>query len=417
MAMASKKSSSTRRRTVPGPVPPPREDNPTKPGGPTPVRRVNLSIGLESTFGRQIVRGVMQYVRKHPWWTLAAHDAQPYVPCESARDWPADGIIASAYTPSQVAGLRAAGVPVVNVSSAEFDPPLVTVCADNTLVGQLGARHLVEKGLERFAFVGSSPGTHEQVRFAGFGEELARQGFTCDSYFHRPTPAGGATVLSTDGRAYTRFLATLRRPVGIMAANDRHGFGVLEACRAMGLRCPDEVAVVGCDNDEVSCNLAHVTMSSVDPAADRIGYLAAEALELLMDGRPPPRPRQLVAPRGVEFRSSTDVRGVVDPDVSAALRFIRDHAGDFIDVPDVLGAVPVTRRSLERRFAAAVGHGIYEEIQRVHVGHARGLLERTDLSLTQVALASGYHGVSRFQANFRRIVGTSAAQYRQRFAG
>lgn len=374
-------------------------------------KSIALIIEQESTFGRHLTKGIIEYTRGHPHFEILMHEASPYTQWEHLPKARCDGVIALTYAQKQADALNQLKVPVVNVSSQMFSPPLQTVCTDNARIGQLAAMHLMEKGFERFAFVGLHPPSHDLARLAGFQKALARRGFGCEVFW---VERDGRAA--TAGNSFDDYLNGADRPVGVMTSNDRVGIIVLNNCRRLRLAVPDRVAVIGCDNDETLCQLAYVTMTSVDPAADAIGRRAAEVLDSLMQGRKPGHSPELVPPHGIERRNSTDVRGIIDPEVGTAVRFIRDHADVFIDVSDVLGVVPMSRRALERRFDETLGHGIYEEIHIVHIERAKQLLERSDMPLTKIALSSGYHGVIRFKANFERIAGIPATEYRKRAA-
>jgi LacI family transcriptional regulator len=191
------------------------------------------------------------------------------------------------------------------------------------------------------------------------------------------------------------------------------GLQVVEACRLAGLRVPDEVAVVGVDNDDLFCGLARPSLSSIIVPAERIGFEAAAVLERLLAGAKAPRNPRLIPPAGVVTRQSSDVLAGGDPDVTAAVRFIRDHGHRPISVEDVLRAVPVSRRSLERRFRALLGRGLGEEIRRAHLQRAKDLLAATALSVTEVAGQAGFAGVHYLSRVFRQETGLTPTAYRR----
>ncbi len=151
-----------------------------------------------------------------------------------------------------------------------------------------------------------------------------------------------------DGAA--RWIKKLPKPLGVMTGNDPRGIQLLDACRRAGVAVPEEVAVVGVDNDELVCELAYPPLSSVIPDAVRIGYEAAALLDRLMKGEPAPAAMQTIPPLGVAVRQSSDVTAIADPRLADAMRFIREHACDGIGVDDVLDHVAVSRSVLQRLF-------------------------------------------------------------------
>ncbi len=202
-----------------------------------------------------------------------------------------------------------------------------------------------------------------------------------------------------DQPALREWLRTLRKPVGLMACNDVCGRKVLEECAAIGLRVPEDVAVVGVDNDEMLCELSLPPLSSVVLDLERAGYEAATLLHRMMAGESIPDARIMVAPNFIAIRQSSDV-APKDPYVAVALRFVKDHAGEAISVSDVSRQVGVSRRTLERRFYGVLGRSIAAEITRSKLERAKRILRETDLPL-RVAAAAGFGSVKTFNRVFR----------------
>jgi LacI family transcriptional regulator len=202
-----------------------------------------------------------------------------------------------------------------------------------------------------------------------------------------------------------------------MACSDQCGPVLLEACRRARAAVPDEVAVIGVDNDEPLCEAADPPMSSVWPDHLGVGYAAAALLDRLMAGRaargtPPPAPVYL-APRGVVTRQSTDVLAVEDRDVAAAVRFIREHACGRLVIDDVAGHVSLSRSALQRRFKKVVGRTIHEEALRIRLDRARELLSHTDLPIALVAEKAGFTHQEYLGSVFRSRLGQTPAQFRR----
>jgi LacI family transcriptional regulator len=198
----------------------------------------------------------------------------------------------------------------------------------------------------------------------------------------------------------------------VLAAWDGRAVQVLQACRRIGVAVPDELAVLGVDNDELLCDLADPPLSSVATGILEIGSLAAELLSRMMAGeRIPPGPRP-VRPSGVVIRQSTDMLAIDDRPVSDALRFIRESAGRTICVEDVLRVVPLSRRVLESRFRRLVGHTPHEEIVRVRLRRVEELLIETDLPLKSIASRTGFPSVQYLICAFKQRNGVTPGRYR-----
>jgi LacI family transcriptional regulator len=197
-----------------------------------------------------------------------------------------------------------------------------------------------------------------------------------------------------------------------MAAYDYRGQQVLDACLRLAIAVPDEVAVIGVDNDELLCELSHPPMSSVIPNTHRTGYEAADLLDRMMNGHRAPSETYLIAPLGITTRQSTDVLAIEDRNVARAVAYIRSHACKRIAVDDVLRAVPQARRLLERRFKKLLGRTPHEEILRVQLDRVKALLAQTDLPLSEIAERCGFTHVEYLSVVFRKKAGLPPSQYR-----
>jgi LacI family transcriptional regulator len=212
-----------------------------------------------------------------------------------------------------------------------------------------------------------------------------------------------------------QWIKALPKPAGLMLCSDQIGPVTMEACRRAGCVVPDEVAVIGVDDDEPLCEVAAPGLSSVWPDHDRVGYEAASLLDRMMKGEKPPVNPTYIAPRGVIVRRSTDVTALEDRDVANAIRVIREHAcdADGLTIDDVAAEVSMSRSVLQRRFKAAVGRTLHEEMLRVRLARAKELLSETDLPIATVAEKSGFRHQEYLGAVFRQRLDTTPARFRQ----
>jgi LacI family transcriptional regulator len=376
---------------------------------------IGLVFDYNLAYPRGVLRGVKQFAQTRPHWILVPLDTDGLTPRALQAMRPA-GIIALVVTDTLAGALQSQRRPVVNVASVLADLPFPRVGVDHRQVGRLAATHLRERGFHHFGFVGHPRHFYSREREAGFRQALAPPGPPPACYYERPARSyrrrGRLLVLHP---GLQRWLRALPKPVGIFACHDVWGLQVVEACRLAGLRVPDDVAVVGVDNDDLLCELARPSLSSIVVPAERIGYKAAALLERLLAGVPPPRKPDLIPPAGVVVRQSSDVMAGGDPDVTAAVRFIRDHGHRPVRVEDVLRVVPVSRRSLERRFRAVLERGLGEEIRRVHLERAKELLATTALPIAGVAEQAGFSSVHYLSRVFRQETGLTPTAYRRQF--
>ena len=323
------------------------------------------------------------------------------------REWRGDGIIARVDGAAIAAALRRSGVPVVDVSAALATPVFPRVVTDSAAATALAAEHLRERGFRNFAYCGDARFRWSVQRGRFFGEQVKEMGAIAA---HFPQPAAARA----EQAALVAWLRALPKPVGLLACYDVRGQQVLEACHEAGLAVPDEVAVIGVHNDELLCDLCDPPLSSVIPDARRAGYEAAALLEKMMNGADVPVTTRWIEPVGVAARQSTDVVAVADTRVSAAVRYIREHAVSGIDVQDVLRAVPISRTLLERKFKQLIGHSPHEHIQRVRIERVKSLLVTTKLSIGDIAERVGVEHPEYLSVAFRRMTGMSPREYRAR---
>jgi LacI family transcriptional regulator len=253
------------------------------------------------------------------------------------------------------------------------------------------------------------------VREDGFRKKLGAAGFELACFRERGVPPRHLNSLVWPlGSRLQKWLAALPKPVGIFVPSDTWAYQISEVCRELGLSVPDEVALIAVQFDELVCELARPPLTSIALPAERIGVAAAGLLDRVLN---PPRARPsnvLLPPLGVVMRQSTDIVAADDPDVAAAVRFIRERGSAHIQVNDVVQAVPVTRRALERRFRASLNRGIAEEIRRVRIERASYLLASTSSSIAEVARRAGVADAEHFSQAFRRHTGLTPSAFRRR---
>jgi LacI family transcriptional regulator len=373
---------------------------------------VALFIETSRAYGRGLLYGIASYIHEHGPWSVYFHpqgiDAHPPPWLER---WRGDGIVAQINNRKMVRALLRTRLPLVDVRGALGLPG---IGPDNRAVAQLAFRHFFESGLHHFGFCTLPHGINRFIdaRCDYFRQLVEQAGYSCSVY--EPRQSGhGDTPQEQDQARLARWLKRLPKPLGIMACGDEHGIQVLNACRRVGLLVPDEVAVVGAVNDELLCGLANPPLSSVDLNAERIGYEAAALLDRLMAGAEPPKEVSEFPPRGLVVRQSSDMAGITDQLVAAALRFIREHANEMIGVAQVASALDISYSTLERRFVKLLGRTPKEEILRVQLARAQELLTHTNLPMAVVAEKAGFRSSGYFCEVFHRRMGCTPGAYRR----
>jgi LacI family transcriptional regulator len=376
---------------------------------------VVLAFDRTLMYSRRVLCGIEQFAQTQPHWMLLCTDVDGFSVRMLKRMRPA-GVIAHITTQRFADILQSHACRVVNTSFVLRDVSFPRVGMDNREIGRMAFRHLRDCGLRHFTFVGHPRHHYSLEREAGFREQAIANGFFFDHFHERPVKSYRSSTrllaLCTD---FQLWLQRLPKPVGIFGAFDAWALQVIDACRLASLRVPQDVAVIGALNDDVLCNLARPSLSSVIFPFERIGFEAGALLErLLQHGKVPFQP-VVFPPVGVIVRQSTDMLAGNDPELTAAVQFIRRHGHQPMEVADVLQVVPVSRRSLERKFRAVLQRGIAQEIRRVHLERAKNLLATTMLSVSDVARQAGFSSVQYLSRTFKQEVGQTPSQFRRQY--
>jgi LacI family transcriptional regulator len=377
-----------------------------------PRREIALLIETSNGYARGLLKGIIGYVREHESWSVyLGEQSRGGDPPRWLRRWRGDGIIARIETDRIASAVVASGLPAVDVSAARKVARLPWVETEDRAIAEAGARHLLDRNFRQLAFCGDDRFNWSRWRCEHFRRAAKSAGVDCSVYNPSPRARSDWDAMEDE---IARWLLALPQPVGVMACYDIRARHVLDACRRVGLVVPDQVAVIGVDNDEFLCDLSDPPLSSVAPDTRRTGYEAAALLDRLMAGRERSRGQGVfVPPLGVVSRRSTDVFALGDAEVSAAVRFIREHACEGIAVKDLLDEIPLSRRVLEGRFRKLLGRTPHDEIARVRFERVRQLLRETNLPLAEVARRSGFRNAEYLATAFRREFGTSPNAYRR----
>jgi LacI family transcriptional regulator, galactose operon repressor len=367
------------------------------------------------TYGRDILHGVSRYVRENgPWTVYLEQRSLQDDPPSWLSSWKGDGIIARVGRAATRA-LRRSGIPLVDLDDQRPAPNRPLVESGHEAIGAMAAHHLMERGFSRFAFFGY-PGFAWSKRCRdGFAVAVKEAGYLCYEFRQGQRVNWGHQQPNWEAEVdeVASWIGGLPKPLGLMASNDFRGLQAIDACRRAGVAVPEQVAVIGVDNEVVACELSYPPLSSVIPDCRRIGYEAARLLDQMMQGQPLPTSRIIVPPLGIATRRSTDIMAIADLSVADAIRFIREQASNGISVEDVLEHVLISRSALQRRFRVALGRTIHEVIVDVRIQRVKELLVETELSLPEIAVRSGFTHPEYLSTVFRRETGSTPRDYRR----
>ena len=377
--------------------------------------RVAVIVETSRGHGREIVAGVSRYAAEHPAWSLRLEPRNiGDRPPSWLRSWDGDGIIVRCDSPAMAKAVLATGLPVIDVRGGVPEAGLPLVGVDNVPIADLAFDHFRERGFRHVAWcdlfrLGRS---WIDIRRERFLERARQAGVAGHCFQARRLLARPAHWSHSGTTALMNWLRSLPRPVAILACDDEQAHLVLDATLALGLKVPDDVAVLGIDNDEVFCRASSPSLSSVDVNASAVGYEAAASLARLLRGRRVPA-RRYLPPRGVVTRHSTDIVAVESAEASAALRLIRERGCNGLTAADVAAALAVSRSTLDRLLNAAVGQSATSAIMQVRLARVKADLVETDLPLKSIARRAGFTSVQHLANLFRSRAGLTPGRYRR----
>ena len=378
------------------------------------MRKVGIYSFIGQGWGRVSVNGIINYSRKQAaegWEFPILGETFDDVDLAAIDEYQLDGLIARIPDATVLTQIEKIGIPTINLSKVNASTKVPTVIYDHFEAGDVAARHLLEKGITNFAYVKASNRPFSQQRYSGFRHSLAGVGECL--YLERDLSGWkpGQALTPEIFMKAAEELSKLPVPVGVLVESDQAALLFMQALNRAGIKCPDEVAVVSVNNDEMFCHLCNLELSSVDIAPFDLGFRAAELLDRLFAGDKVPA-ETLIKPLGVVPRMSSDIETAGDSVLAEALRFIRSNVGENINVDDVVRRVGMSRRTVENRFRNKLNHSINDIIQYERLKLACRLLRETTLSVKRVAFESGFSSPQYFQEAFKKQHQTSPGQYR-----
>ncbi|MCE9545574.1 MAG: DNA-binding transcriptional regulator [Planctomycetia bacterium] len=375
-----------------------------------PPRRIALLLQLKDKWGREQFCGIGRFAWPANRWIIRS-GVPDMANLAEALDWKPDGIIMQVTSPAMIPPLQQSGIPVVNVSSRLASHPFAQAEMDYLAIGRMAAEHFLAKGFRNYGYFGNSESHGSRLREEGFRQRLAEDGCAL-SVLTMERDEGVYRHWRMAQTSLMPWVQSLPRPVAVFSFDDAYAVLVSHACLESGLAVPEQVALLGVENDEVFCHHNFPPLSSIQTAQEQVGYQAARLLERMMSGRAIKSPISL-PPVSVVERASTSILAIEDPDVAMAVRFINDNATRRINVADVVEAVPLSRCLLERRFRRTLKRTILDEIQRVRVERTKHMLVTTRDSVPSIARAMGFRDGIHLWAVFRKLTGVSPDAFRR----
>ncbi len=372
--------------------------------------RVAVMLDLASAYGRSEAMGVAQYVASHQPWRVELSVATQST--RSIRQIDADGLIMPVTTEAQRDEVLRLGIPTVSIAGNLTDTGFPVVTADHEKIGRMAAEFFLQRGFEFMAFCGISDRYYSPRRGKGFAQTLQKAGIECHMH-EKNAPTARRNRSSDQKQRLAQWLVGLPKPCGLFVCDDLQAVELLDAARQVGVRVPNDVAVLSVDNDELSCNLSDPPLSSIDHGTQQIGYQAGNLLDRMLRGESVSLKPVVVPPTAIVPRRSTDVYPKSDPHVNRALAFMQNNLTRRILVDEIVEASGVSRRLLENAFRKVIHRSILDEYHRLQTEMITHLLRNTTIPLKQIALQMGFNNVYYFNAFFKRNMGVPPGQYRK----
>ncbi len=393
------------------------------------IPKVIITADTSRVSGRRLIRGIAKYARLHgPWLfnrqpmfnqyqTGSKISKSELKTLPQFKKFNPDGIIANnVNNKEQFDHILNMGVPMVIIGDyipEETSSRFIRIYGDTEAIGKLAAEHLLDRGYKNYAFCGYDFINWSHARGNGFSKVLAENGFQTHYYVQPKSPS--KRRWENEQYIMAKWLQSLPKPVGVMACNDDRAQQVIEACKIENLHVPEQVSVLGVDDDEFVCDLTEPPLSSVFLNNEKAGFEASILLHKMMEDENFPNQEIIVAPTHIATRQSTEILALDDPQVALAVRYIRQHCKELIQVSDVVNVVALGRRTLEERFNKIIGRSIFNEIIRYRINKISEALLESNKSISEVALDFGYSSEAHISRYFKRIQGVTPLEYRKRY--
>ncbi|WP_166922739.1 AraC family transcriptional regulator [Flavobacterium poyangense] len=379
--------------------------------------KVLLLVNFSEEYGRGLLSGIAKYSRlfgplnfcRIPIVSGNKKDLKNAI--SWARTWGANGIIAQIENEQVFEKLLALNIPIIAQDTNERFSGIPNITGFYKETGHMAASYFIEKGFKNFAFYGFDNIVWSRERCEGFCEKVKE--FNCDVHIYQHQKEETPPLWSYKESQLADWLKALPKPIAIMTCDDNQGQHVTEACKAIGINVPEQVSVLGVDNDLSICNLSDPPLSSISLNTEKAGFETAQLLSKMMQNKVGVNNDIHVEHLQIITRRSTDFLAVNDKEISKALHFIYYNYKERIAVDDVVKATALSRRVLEKRFQLVLKRSILDEINTLRIKQVKQLLIETELSITEISDACGYTDIKNLSRYFSRHEGVNPLEFRK----
>jgi len=383
------------------------------------MKKILILFDYSSEFSRRLLRGLIQYSKEHGRWIfyrLPAYYKTLYGKegiVEWAKEWKADAIIAR-WDDEGTNILATLNIPIVLQNYKERSPYFSNLTGDYFGTGQMAANFFIKRRYRNFAFYGNKGVVWSRERAEGFRTQIEKTGENYYySYFESENLDGeewGTSHIQLD-----EWLLSLPKPVGLFACDDNFALRISQICKINNIKIPEEISLLGVDNDELICNLSDPPISSIVTDVERGGYEAGRLIDRLMKGERKEPFNIVIKPTRFELRKSTEKYNVSNEHISKVVNYIENNFTSDINIEAFSEMVPLSRRNLEVKFKEEMGTSIYQFILQCRIDYFAHLLLTTDRTLFDLALESGFNDCKNISRIFKKMKGYTPVEYRKKY--
>ncbi|WP_099463801.1 MULTISPECIES: AraC family transcriptional regulator [Parabacteroides] len=377
--------------------------------------KILVLTDFSSGYSRRLLEGIIRYSREvGPWsfirmplYYLMMNGENGVV--DFAKRWKADAIIAQ-LRDVNIDLFRSLDIPIIVQNYRHRNKNISNLTGDYYETGVLAADFFLGKGFRHFAYYGYKNAIWSRERALGYKERIEKHGYTCNMLENK-NPDNKEWLYNTEDMG--KWLEALPKPTALFACDDFYALQISETCNIYNISIPDDIAILGVDNDTLLCNLSTPTLSSIVLDVENGGYQAAKLLDQYIKNEQKEAFNIVVKPLYIENRASTDKYAVSDPHVKIVLDYITNNYNNKISVSDLVNLVPLSRRILEKKFKDQIGTSIYQCVLDHRINHFTKLLLTTNLHLPDAAIQVGFDDYKNVSRIFRKYKSMSPAEYRK----
>ncbi|EON78470.1 Transcriptional regulator, AraC family [Lunatimonas lonarensis] len=381
--------------------------------------KIILLLDFAEEYSKSLLKGISKYSSEHGPWTYCRMPLyyRETIGIEGiinwAKEWGADGIIGQLYNDMDIKAILESKIPVVAQDFKERFKELPNITGAYRETGLMGASYFLQKGFKNFAFYGFNDIVWSRERAEGFEEKINSLGYKVHYFEHRKSRSTDLWYYKSN--SLSKWLLSLPKPIALMTCDDNQGLHIAEACKQNKIRIPEEVAVLGVDNDVMLCELSDPPLSSIAMDVEKGGYDTAKLMDHMITHGFDSHYDIIVKPTQIITRQSTDIYATNDDYIASSLKYIHKNIEKNLQVDEVVKQVPLSRRTLEKRFLQITGYPIYKYISNLRIEKFAQKLLETDQTVFEIAMDLGLNDSKNIARQFKQVKGCNPVEYRRQY--